>query len=93
MGTASDKSKATFVMRETGQRLQRGLPGKGANKWMRHAGVYKANPIGCLKPSQKISMYRFQGEVVVSQKTSKPARQRVKIRLTPSQSVGFEMLL
>jgi hypothetical protein len=38
-------------------------------------------------------MYRFQGEVAVSQKTSKPARQEAKIRSTPNQSVGFEMLL
>ncbi len=48
-------------MPETGQRLQRGLPGKGANKWMRHVDVYKAIPIGCPKSSR----CRFRGEVAV----------------------------
>jgi hypothetical protein len=52
MCTASDKSKAAFIMPETGQRLQRGLPEKGANKRMRHAGVFNSNKVGCLSDTE-----------------------------------------
>ena len=39
-------------MPQTGQRLQRGLPEKGANKRMRHAGVFNSNKVGCLSDTE-----------------------------------------
>ena len=55
MCAPSDKAKTALFLAETGQRLQGRLPRKGANKGMRHAGVFNSNKVGCLKPSPKSS--------------------------------------